>query len=147
MGLLKDLNTPKIILLDGAMGTQLDKQGLMSCGRNNLDAPEAVSGIHREYIKCGCNALITNTLTMNRIYIETHNINTDVREVNTAGAKLAKQAATDGQYVLGDISSTGQMLEPYGYYKESEFYDTYKEQSSALESAACYRLHGFCDRG
>ncbi len=34
------------ILLDGAMGTQLDKRGLMSSGRNNLDAPEDVLEIH-----------------------------------------------------------------------------------------------------
>jgi methionine synthase I (cobalamin-dependent) len=44
---------------------------------------------------------------MNRIYIETHNLGVDVREVNLAGAKLAKRAVDQNQYVLGDISSTG----------------------------------------
>lgn len=129
------LNSQKIILLDGAMGTQLDKRGLMSRGRNNLDAPEAVLEIHREYARCGCHALTTNTLTMNRIYIETHNVGVDVRDVNRAGAELARQAANDNQYVLGDISSTGQLLEPYGNYKESAFYDTFKEQAQTLAEA------------
>jgi 5-methyltetrahydrofolate--homocysteine methyltransferase len=72
---------------------------------------------------------------MNRIYIETHNVGVDVRDVNRAGAELARQAAGDDQYVLGDISSTGQMLEPYGDYKESEFYETFKEQAQALVEA------------
>ncbi len=132
MSLLEFLKDRKILLLDGAMGTQLDKRGLMSRGRNNLDSHEAVLEIHREYFQAGCNAITTNTLTMNRIYIETHNVGVDVREVNKAGAELAKQAAADSQYVLGDISSTGQLLEPYGTYKESQFYDTFTEQAEVL---------------
>lgn len=132
MSLLEFLKDQKILLLDGAMGTQLDKRGLMSRGRNNLDSPEAVLEIHREYCQCGCNAITTNTLTMNRIYIETHNVGVDIREVNKAGAELARQAATDSQYVLGDISSTGQLLEPYGTYKESQFCDAFAEQAEIL---------------
>ena len=126
------LNKRKIILLDGAMGTELDKRGLMSRGRNNLDAPDVVLEIHREYSKCGCHALTTNTLTMNRIYIETHNVGVDVQDVNRAGAKLARQATDSQQYVLGDISPTGQLLEPYGTYKKSQFYDAFKEQAEIL---------------
>ena len=135
MDLATFLNNQEIVLLDGAMGTQLDRRGLMSRGRNNLEAPQVVLEIHREYTRCGCHALTTNTLTMNRIYIETHNVGVDVRDVNRAGAELARQAASDNQYVLGDISSTGQMLEPYGDYKESEFYETFKEQAQALVEA------------
>lgn len=135
MDLLTFLNNKKIILLDGAMGTQLDKRGLMSRGRNNLDAPEAVLEIHREYARCGCHALTTNTLTMNRIYIETHNVSVEVREVNQAGVELARQAAGNRQYVLGDMSSTGQLLEPYGTYKEAEYYDAFKEQAEILGEA------------
>ena len=91
--------------------------------------------IHREYAECGCHILTTNTLTMNRIYIETHNVGVEVQDVNQAGAELAKEAANDNQYVLGDMSSTGQLLEPYGTYKESEFYDAFKEQSEVLAEA------------
>ena len=132
MSFLKLLENQKIILLDGAMGTQLDKHGLMARGRNNLDAPDAVLEIHRAYCACGCDAITTNTLTMNRIFIETHNVGVDVREVNKAGVELAKQAAGKNQYVLGDISSTGQLLKPYGTYKDSQFYDTFREQAEIL---------------
>jgi 5-methyltetrahydrofolate--homocysteine methyltransferase len=72
---------------------------------------------------------------MNRIYIETHNVGVDVCDVNRAGAELARQAVGGNQYVLGDISSTGQMLEPYGTYTESQFYETFKEQAQALAEA------------
>ena len=128
-------NSQKIILLDGAMGTQLDKRGLMSRGQNNLDAPEAVLEIHREYARCGCDCLTTNTLTMNRIYIETHDVGVDVQDVNRAGAELARQVVNANQYVLADISSTGQLLEPYGTYTESQFYDAFREQADILAEA------------
>jgi 5-methyltetrahydrofolate--homocysteine methyltransferase len=136
MRLAEALKNQDVILLDGAMGTELDKRGLMSRGRTNLDAPQAVLAIHQEYVQCGCHALTTNTLTMNRIYIETHNVGVSVRDVNTAGAELARQAAGKGRYVLGDLSSTGQLLEPYGTYRESQFYDAFKEQAEILAESS-----------
>lgn len=132
MDFLRFIKNRELVLLDGAMGTELDKRGLMTRGRNNLDAPEAVLEIHRAYGACGCDALITNTLTMNRIYIETHNVGVPVRDVNLAGVRLVRQAADDRLYVLGDMCSTGQLLEPYGDYTESQFYDAFKEQAELL---------------
>jgi 5-methyltetrahydrofolate--homocysteine methyltransferase len=132
---LSFIQTHRRILLDGAMGTQFDNRGLKPGGENNIANPEVVLEIHREYAQCGCHALITNTLTMNRIYIETHHVDVGVLEVNRAGVELARQAADDHQYVLGDISSTGQLLEPYGTYEESEFYEAFKEQAEILAEA------------
>jgi 5-methyltetrahydrofolate--homocysteine methyltransferase len=121
-----------VILLDGAMGTQLADRGLSMGGHSNLSSPEQVLGIHKEYSQCGCHILTTNTLTMNRIYIENHNLSVDVREVNLKGAKLAKQAADKNQYVLGDISSTGKLLDPYGDLPESAAYVAFAEQAELL---------------
>jgi 5-methyltetrahydrofolate--homocysteine methyltransferase len=135
VGFLQLLQSKPVLLLDGAMGTELDKKGLMARGANNLDNPEAVVEIHTAYSRAGCDALTTNTLTMNRIYIETHNVGVSVQEVNRAGAELACQATGCAQYVLGDMSSTGQLLEPYGTYKESQFYGAFREQAEALAQA------------
>ena len=120
------------IFIDGAMGTQLAAAGLDMGGQNCIFHPDTVSTIHKQYSEIGCDLLITNTLTMNRISIETHGVGVDVREVNLAGVHLARSAMNEGQYVLGDISSTGQLLEPYGSYTETQFYDTYKEQAEIL---------------
>jgi len=132
MDLSAALKNKEIFLLDGAIGTELDKRGLMGRAGNNLDSPKVVLEIQREYAQCGCDALTTNTLTMNRIYIETHNLGVSVRDVNRAGVELARQAVGEGQYVLGNTSSTGQLLEPYGTYKESQFYDAFREQAEIL---------------
>jgi len=129
------LKSRKKIVLDGAIGTELDKRGLMGRASNNLDSPKVVLEIQREYAQSGCDALTANTLTMNRIFIETHNLGIDVWEVNRAGVELARKAADNKQYVLGNISSTGQLLEPYGDYSEAQFYDTFKEQAQVLAEA------------
>ena len=132
MNLSEFLSSQKPILLDGAMGTQLAEAGLEMGGAANLTHPEAVQAIHKQYADCGVDLLITNTLTMNRTYIETHNQDIDVRQVNLTGARLARSAARKGQYVLGDISSTGQLLEPYGRLAEARAYEAFKEQATIL---------------
>ncbi len=91
--------------------------------------------VHRAYAHSGCDALIANTLTMNRIYIETHNVGVSVADVNRAGVELAREAAGDRLCVLGDMSSTGQLLEPYGAYQESQFYEAFREQAEVLAQA------------
>jgi 5-methyltetrahydrofolate--homocysteine methyltransferase len=120
------------LLLDGAMGTQLAVAGLDMGGQNCVSHPEDVLDVHKRYTEIGCDILITNTLTMNRIFIETHGVGVDVKKVNMAGVKLARIAAKPGQYVLGDISSTGQLLEPYGDYTEEQFYAAFREQAEYL---------------
>ena len=99
MDLFTFLTKKELILMDGSMGTQLEHLGSVMGGPSNLSHPECVLEIHKNYAKCGCDILITNTLTMNRIFIETHKIDVDVHEVNLAGVKLAKQAASQDQYI------------------------------------------------
>jgi 5-methyltetrahydrofolate--homocysteine methyltransferase len=132
MSLTEFISSKNVILLDGAMGTRLSDFGLEMGGQNNVTHPQTVLDIHNEYAACGCDILITNTLTMNRIYIETHHLDISVQEVNQQGAKLAKSAAGNHSYVLGDISSTGRLLEPYGDLAEVDAYNAFKEQASLL---------------
>jgi 5-methyltetrahydrofolate--homocysteine methyltransferase len=133
MDLSSLLQNPKIKLLDGAMGTQLEKYGLQGSGTNSIEHPDIVADIHKQYAQNGSRILITNTITMNRIYIETHKVSIDVKKVNLAAAKLARSAASEDRYVLGNIGPTGKLLKPYGEYAEAEFIKNYKEQAQYLE--------------
>lgn len=114
------------------MGTELGRRGLTEGGQSCILHPEVVTDIHKQYAAAGAELLITNTLTMNRIFLQTHNLEIDVEEVNVKAAELARTAARDGQLVLGDVSSTGQFLEPYGEYREEQFVETFKEQATLL---------------
>ncbi|MBN1398966.1 MAG: homocysteine S-methyltransferase family protein [Bacteroidetes bacterium] len=132
MKLLEHIANHKITIADGAMGTELFRAGIAGGEINNLTNPDSVQNIHRSYLNAGARLVTTNTLTMNRIFIESHSLDIDVVKVNEAGAKLARQSAGNDNYVLGDISSTGQLLEPYGEFREESFFHTYKEQAGIL---------------
>jgi 5-methyltetrahydrofolate--homocysteine methyltransferase len=129
------LKSNKTIVLDGAMGTELERRGSSDKCASNLTNPEIVEAIHRDYRNAGSQAAIANTFSMSRIYIETHNLKIDVEEVNRSGVELARNAVGEDGCVLGDIGPTGQMLEPYGICKEEDLYNTFKEQASILSNA------------
>jgi 5-methyltetrahydrofolate--homocysteine methyltransferase len=71
---------------------------------------------------------------MNRISIEAHDLKIEVKEVNHAGVKLARNLGED-HYVLGDMSSTGILLEPFGTLSESDAMLVFLEQAEALQQA------------
>ena len=71
----------------------LAARGLEMGGQNCLSYPDAVREVHEAYVAAGCEVLTTNTLTMNRIYIESHGVGVDVRAVNLAGVRLAREVA------------------------------------------------------
>lgn len=126
------LRSECVILLDGAMGTELDKRGKPGRSECNLSAPDAVIQVHKDYIRAGSAAVITNTLTMNRVFIDSHRLSIDVAKVNLAGARLARDAFDGKGLVLGNLSSTGQMLEPYGSFSEKVVTDSFSEQAGLL---------------
>jgi 5-methyltetrahydrofolate--homocysteine methyltransferase len=131
-GIAEKIRNRRIVLLDGAMGTELAAQGVEMGGKSNLLHPGHVRCVHDAYCRAGADILITNTLTMNRIYIEHHKLGIDPVQVNLAGVRLAREAASQGQSVFGDISSTGQFLEPYGEYTEEQFFYNFREQAGIL---------------
>src|SRR5918912_3705061 len=81
---------------DGAVGTLLGERGVgfgHPYARANLSHPATVTGIHEEYLRAGADIIETNTFAANRFKLETHDLQDRVRDVNVAGAGLARQAA------------------------------------------------------
>lgn len=132
MDLLKVIDDRKVILFDGAIGTELARRGLETSGSINLTGPQHILDFHREYIEAGVDVLTTNTFTMNRISVESHGPAIDWREANLAGVRLAREAIAGDRFVFGDLGPTGKLLEPYGTYTEEQFYDNFREQALIL---------------
>jgi 5-methyltetrahydrofolate--homocysteine methyltransferase len=134
-GLLRAIEE-RVLLGDGAMGTQLQQAGLEAggCGEAwNLDHPERVLGIQRAYVAAGADCLITNTFGACRVMLERHGEAERVFEINRAGAELARQAF-GGQpgFVLGDIGPFGGLMEPYGEVARERVESAFREQARAL---------------
>ncbi|MDI6783058.1 MAG: homocysteine S-methyltransferase family protein, partial [bacterium] len=135
--ILARLKQGEILICDGAMGTMLHQAGLQPghCAELwNIDQPEEVAEIHKEYFEAGCDMVITNTFGGTRFKLKKFNQETRVIELNRAGARVAKQAAAEypHRYVLGDIGPTGEFLQPVGELTYDELYAAFKEQAVAL---------------
>lgn len=129
------LAEPGILIADGATGTMLQRAGLPAGSapeRWNLENPAAVQALHEQYIAAGADVILTNTFGGSRLRIEKWGVGKRTHEINLTAARLARQAADDRAYVLGDIGPTGQLLEPMGALTRDEAVAVFAEQAAAL---------------
>jgi methionine synthase I (cobalamin-dependent)/5,10-methylenetetrahydrofolate reductase len=136
---LKELVESRVLVGDGAMGTLLGERGVgfgHPYARANLSHPDMVAGIHEEYLRAGASVIETNTFSANRFKLEIHDLEERVREVNVAGAHLARKAvdAVGGEraLVLGAIGPLGRPLTPIGPVSPKEAREVFLEQAEAL---------------
>jgi 5-methyltetrahydrofolate--homocysteine methyltransferase len=126
----------RVLLGDGAMGTQLQLAGLESggCGEAwNVDHPDRVLAIQRRYVEAGSDCLITNTFGGSRIMLERHGEGGRVAAINEAGARIAREAFGGRRgFVLGDIGPFGGLMEPYGEIAPAAVERAFREQARAL---------------
>jgi methionine synthase I (cobalamin-dependent) len=124
-----------LFLLDGAMGTQLFARGAQPGKCNdwlNVESPDMVMEIHRAYFDAGSDAVLTNTFGANRYALARHGYADKAFEINLAGARVARKAAGEQRYVLGDIGPTGDFLEPLGTLRADEVREAFAEQVRGL---------------
>ena len=133
------LEQKEILIADGAMGTNLFQLGLAdgACGELwNVDHPDRVKSVHRSFVNAGSDVLLTNTFSANRFRLAMHKLEHRVRELNIAGAGVAREAADRAGrpiVVAGDMGPIGDMLEPMGTRTIGEAEDAFFEQARALK--------------
>lgn len=124
-----------VLVSDGALGTYLYEKGF-SFDRSfdilNILQPDLVKGIHQEYISAGSELIETNTYTANRDRLERFNLGHKVREINIAGARIAREASGGNAYIAGSVGPIGKPLEPISPKSVPEAKDIFKEQIEAL---------------
>jgi 5-methyltetrahydrofolate--homocysteine methyltransferase len=128
------LLSKKILIVDGATGTELQKRGMPSgvCPEGwCLENPTAIQDIHAVYRDAGADIVYTCTFGANRLKLEQYGID-HPREINRQLALLARTAAGDGALVAGDLGPTGHFVEPFGDMKFEEAVDIFKEQVRGL---------------
>lgn len=134
-----ELTHGRIVYLDGAMGSVLQKRGLPKgvCPELWLmDNPKVLEGVLSEYVAAGSDIIYAPTFTATRPKLEEYGIADRLEEINIANVKTALKvaAAADRKvYVAGDISMTGLSVKPVGQTDFEELVDIYKEQIAALQ--------------
>jgi methionine synthase I (cobalamin-dependent)/5,10-methylenetetrahydrofolate reductase len=147
------LDPERIVVFDGAMGTMLYSKGVFinQCyDELNLRAPEMITELHRAYVKAGAEIIETNTFGANRVKLTPYGLESQIAELNKAGAKLARAVADEAAkpvLVAGAIGPLGVRIEPFGPTSREEARGFFREQLQALHDggADVFLLETFGD--
>jgi methionine synthase I (cobalamin-dependent)/5,10-methylenetetrahydrofolate reductase len=120
------------------MGTMLYARGVFinRCFESlNQTHPALVLEVHGEYLKAGADVIETNTFGANRMKLRGFGLGDQVRDINTAGAALAREAVEKSghdAYVAGAIGPLGVRVEPWGKTGVDEAEAMFRDQAEAL---------------
>jgi 5-methyltetrahydrofolate--homocysteine methyltransferase len=162
----------RILVLDGAMGTMIQRHKLEEVdyrgerfrdwprdlkGNNDLlslTQPDLIRGIHQAYLEAGADIIETNTFNSNRISLADYGQEALARELNVAGARLAREAADAGterspdkpRLVAGAIGPTNRTASISPNVGDPGFRNiSFDELASAYRAAAEGLIEGGCD--
>lgn len=104
----------RILILDGAMGTMLQRKGLQGNSESfNLTNPETIGEIHNEYIEAGADIITTNSFSANSISQSEYNLSEKAGQMAEAAARIARKAADEAPrkiWVAGSVGPTSKSL-------------------------------------
>lgn len=129
------LRRRKIVVADGAWGTELSRYGLEPGEPPeiwNLTRPEAVRAVAAAYVAAGADVILTNSFGGSRIKLERAGLAHRTREVNRRAAELSREAAGDHTLVFASVGPTGELLEPLGSLTGDRLIAAFAEQIAAL---------------
>ena len=127
-----------LLFLDGATGSNLQKQGMPVGVCPELwitEHEEIMSGLQKAYLEAGTNILYAPTFTANRIKLKEFDLEDRIEELNHKLVEISKRAADGKALVAGDLTMTGQQLKPMGPLDFEELIDVYKEQIRYITEA------------
>src|SRR3990172_4682259 len=128
----------RVFVCDGAMGTMLYAKGIpiSQCFEElNLSMPSLVKEVHEAYRKAGAEILEANTFGANPVRLASYGLREKCREINRAGARLARECAGEEGLVAGAVGPVGVRLEPLGPCTRAEAREAFQEQIEALAEA------------
>ena len=131
----------KMVLLDGAMGTMLQRSGLKAGQMPelwNITEPDIIKEIHARYLKAGSDIITANTFGCNRLKLEGSGYSVEriiTAAVGCAKAAIGETAPGQGRLVALDVGPTGKLLKPLGDLGFEDACSIYKEVITAGVSA------------
>lgn len=136
---LERLQAGKILVLDGATGTNLQRRGLPAGTPSDLwviDNPNAVAQLYRDFVEAGSDIILTNTFGSSRLHLGHAGLADRFEQTNRKAVELAFQAvAGTGTIVGGSMGPLGEMLQPYGMLSEADAEAAYAGQACILSDA------------
>ena len=136
---LARLKDGRVLVADGATGTNLQKRGLprgVAGEQWVLERPEEILRLHRDFIEAGADIVLTCTFGGASVRLEHAGLADRAEEINRKGVELARRAAEGtATLVAGSIGPTGQLLKPYGPLEEDLAIAAFAAQAKTLTEA------------
>ncbi|MHB8483105.1 MAG: homocysteine S-methyltransferase family protein [Nitrospiria bacterium] len=131
----------EILILDGSMGALLQGRGLPNGYAPdlwNLERPDAIVDVHKEYVAAGSQIILTNTFGASRLRLAEYNAQDKIRDINASAVKHVRTAAGGKKvYVAGDVGPSGTTIAPFGELAFDKAVELFYEQSVELVRAGC----------
>ena len=136
-GLLNRLENGDLLISDGATGTWLQMNGLEPGGcpeEINESNGELIKRMSHEYFDAGSDLVLTNSFGGSKFMLKKYGYENKCTLLNQLAAAHASSQAPPGKFVAGSVGPSGEFLEPLGPVSESEMFDAFSEQVTALAS-------------
>jgi 5-methyltetrahydrofolate--homocysteine methyltransferase len=108
---LEVLKSGRVLLMDGAMGTELQRANLKpgECGEFwNIAEPDRVRSVHQAYVHAGAQCVLTNTFQANPTALAKYGKSEYLEAINRSALQLARSVAGPHRFVLADIGPVGE---------------------------------------
>lgn len=137
-GLLQDVQSGKVLVADGAMGTMLMERGLKPGEPPesfNLTNTSVLEEIARLYLKAGADLVQTNTFGASSLKLSSYALDDRTDEINRNAVQAVRKVVGTHAYIYASCGPTGTILKPYGDTEPRAVYHSFEQQMSALVSA------------
>jgi 5-methyltetrahydrofolate--homocysteine methyltransferase len=139
MNFLETIKSGKILVADGATGTNLQRRGLKPGASPEswlLEWPEQIEKLHRDFIEAGADLILTCTFGANAMRLKAHNLDSRLEEINQLAVSTARKAASGtSTFVAGSIGPLGVLFKPFGPVDTDEAQEIFAQQAKALDAA------------
>jgi 5-methyltetrahydrofolate--homocysteine methyltransferase len=129
------IQSNKILLADGAMGTELFRKGLKygDCPEEfNLIHPEIIKEITESYLEAGADIIQANTFGASPLKLADYNLDDKYIGINSSGVRIAKEVIGNSAFISASVGPCGKILEPYGDISASQMKENYRKQIEIL---------------
>lgn len=137
--IISRLESPEVLVCDGATGTNLQKRGLEKgdpAEKWVLDKPENIKQLYQDFADAGSDILLSCTFGASKIRLEQHGLSDSFKIINQTAVALAKEVIGNREiFIAGSMGPLGQLMQPLGLLSEEDVFSAYAQQAELLSNA------------